>query len=43
MTIEKGAYFALISKALGHPNLEVTPRYLDLNVDEVSTSLRDFL
>ena len=41
--LDKGANLALISKALGHANLEVTTQYLDLDVDEVATNLRDFL
>ncbi len=39
----KGASIALISKALGHSNLEVTTQYLDLDVNEVATNLRDYL
>lgn len=39
----KGANIALISKSLSHSNLAVTTQYLDLDVDEVATSLRDFL
>ena len=41
--LNKGADVALISKALGHSNLAVTTRYLDLDLEEVATSLRDFL
>lgn len=41
--LNKGANIALISKALGHSDLAVTTQYLDLDVDEVATSLRDFL
>lgn len=41
--LNKGANIALISKALGHSNLEVTTQYLDLDVDEVAASLRDYL
>ncbi|MER2008973.1 MAG: site-specific integrase [Psychrobacillus sp.] len=41
--LNKGASIALISKALGHSNLEVTTQYLDLDVEEVATNLRDFL
>ncbi|PKH11468.1 site-specific integrase [Planomicrobium sp. MB-3u-38] len=41
--LNKGADVALISKALGHSNLAVTTRYLDLDIEEVATSLRDFL
>lgn len=41
--LEKGANVALISKALGHANLEVTTQYLDLDVDEVAGNLRGFL
>ncbi|MGB6779751.1 MAG: site-specific integrase [Planococcus citreus] len=41
--LNKGADVALISKALGHSNLAVTTRYLDLDIEEVATSLRNFL
>lgn len=41
--LNKGANIALISKALGHSNLEVTTQYLDLDVEEVASNLRDFL
>lgn len=41
--LNKGANIAIISKALGHANLEVTTQYLDLDIDEVSNSLREFL
>lgn len=41
--LEQGASVALISKALGHADLEVTTRYLDLDVNEVAENLRDFL
>ncbi|RPJ97401.1 site-specific integrase [Rummeliibacillus sp. TYF005] len=41
--LEKGASIALISKALGHSDLAVTTQYLDLDVEEVATNLRDFL
>ncbi|WP_313891667.1 site-specific integrase [Psychrobacillus sp.] len=41
--LNKGASVALISKALGHSDLGVTAQYLDLDVEEVATSLRDFL
>lgn len=40
---DKGANVALISKALGHSDLSVTTQYLDLEVDEVADSLRDYL
>ncbi|WP_404467238.1 tyrosine-type recombinase/integrase [Planococcus rifietoensis] len=39
----KGADIALISKALGHSNLAVTTQYLDLDIEQVSNSLRNFL
>lgn len=39
----KGANVALISKALGHANLAVTTQYLDLEIDEVAESLKDYL
>lgn len=41
--LDKGANIALISKALGHSNLAITTQYLDLDVEEVATSLRDYL
>jgi site-specific recombinase XerD len=41
--LNKGANLALISKALGHSNLAVTTQYLDLDEEEVVTSLRAFL
>ncbi|WP_313236130.1 tyrosine-type recombinase/integrase [Sporosarcina ureae] len=41
--LNKGASIALISKALGHSDLAVTTQYLDLDIDEVATNLRDFL
>ncbi|MEL3961907.1 site-specific integrase [Lysinibacillus endophyticus] len=41
--LSSGASIPLISKALGHSNLEVTTQYLDLDVDEVSNSLREYL
>ncbi|QUG42640.1 site-specific integrase [Psychrobacillus sp. INOP01] len=41
--LDKGASIVLISKALGHSDLAVTTQYLDLDVEEVATNLRDFL
>ncbi|WP_427137343.1 tyrosine-type recombinase/integrase [Psychrobacillus psychrodurans] len=41
--LEAGASIAIISKALGHSNLAITTQYLDLNVEEVASSLREFL
>lgn len=41
--LEKGASVPLISKALGHSDLAVTTQYLDLNVDEVANSLKEYL
>ncbi|ANU21638.1 integrase [Planococcus plakortidis] len=41
--LEKGASVALISKALGHSDLAVTTQYLDLDVEEVATDLRNYL
>jgi len=41
--LNKGANIALISKALGHSDLGVTTQYLDLDVDQVATDLREFL
>lgn len=40
---DKGASIALISKALGHSDLAVTTQYLDLDVEEVASDLRDYL
>lgn len=41
--LNKGASIALISKALGHSNLEVTTQYLDLDMEEVAKDLREYL
>lgn len=41
--LDAGASIAIISKALGHSDLGVTTQYLDLDVEEVATSLRDYL
>jgi len=41
--LDAGASIAIISKALGHSDLAVTTQYLDLDVEEVATSLRDYL
>ncbi|AMQ05214.1 tyrosine-type recombinase/integrase [Sporosarcina psychrophila] len=41
--LEKGASIALISKALGHSDLAVTTQYLDLDVEEVASDLREYL
>lgn len=41
--LNKGANLALISKALGHSDFAVTTQYLDLDVEEVASNLRDFL
>lgn len=41
--LDKGASVPLISKALGHSDLAVTTQYLDLNVEEVARSLKDYL
>lgn len=41
--LDKGANIALISKALGHSDLAVTTQYLDLDIEEVASNLRDFL
>lgn len=41
--LDKGANIALISKALGHSDLGVTTQYLDIDTDEVASSLREFL
>ncbi len=40
---DKGASIALISKALGHSDLAVTTQYLDLDIEEVAISLRDYM
>ena len=39
----KGASIAIISKALGHSDLAVTSQYLDLDVEEVASNLREYL
>jgi len=41
--LDAGASIAIISKALGHSDLGVTTQYLDLDVEEVATNLREFL
>lgn len=41
--LDKGASVPLISKALGHSDLAVTTQYLDLNIEEVSNSLKQYL
>lgn len=41
--LNKGANIALISKALSHSNLAVTTQYLDLDISEVSSNLREYL
>lgn len=41
--LDRGANIALISKALGHSDLDVTTRYLHLDKEEVLKSLRDYL
>ncbi|WP_391116880.1 tyrosine-type recombinase/integrase [Psychrobacillus sp. L3] len=41
--LEKGASVPLISKALGHSDLAVTTQYLDLDIEEVSNSLKQYL
>ncbi|MCS0788233.1 site-specific integrase [Cytobacillus firmus] len=41
--LDRGASIALISKALGHSDLAVTTQYLDLDIEEVASNLRDFL
>lgn len=41
--LNKGASVALISKALGHSDLAVTTQYLDLDVEEVATTLREYI
>ena len=40
--MERGCHIALISKALGHSDLAVTTQYLDLDIEEVANSLRDY-
>lgn len=40
--LKKGASVALISKALGHSDLKTTTQYLDLELQEVSQSLREY-
>ncbi|GGA36084.1 tyrosine-type recombinase/integrase [Psychrobacillus lasiicapitis] len=41
--LNKGANVALISKALGHSDLGVTTQYLDLDVEQVASDLREYL
>jgi site-specific recombinase XerD len=41
--LNQGANIALISKALGHGDLEVTTRYLHLDKEEVTDRLRGYL
>lgn len=41
--LDKGANIVLISKALGHGDIAVTTRYLHLDKEEVSDSLRQYL
>lgn len=41
--LNRGASVALISHALGHSNLDVTSKYLSLDIDEIADSLRDYL
>ena len=41
--LDKNANIALISKALGHSDLDVTTRYLHLDKEEVEKSLRQYL
>lgn len=41
--LEKGSSITIISKALGHSDLAVTTQYLDLDVEEVASDLRDYL
>ena len=40
---DNGASIAIISKALGHSDLAVTTQYLDIDVEEVAASLREYL
>lgn len=40
---DNGASIAIISKALGHSDLAVTTQYLDIDVEEVASSLREYL
>lgn len=41
--IRKGANAALVAKSLGHSDMSTLQHYLDLSLDEVSNSLRDYL
>ncbi|WP_088006579.1 tyrosine-type recombinase/integrase [Indiicoccus explosivorum] len=41
--LDKGAHIALISKALGHADIEVTTRYLYMDKEDVAENLRDYL
>ena len=41
--LDRGVSVAIISKALGHSNLDVTSQYLDISIEEVTDTLRSFL
>lgn len=41
--LDKGAHITLISKALGHGDIEVTTRYLYMDKEDVAEDLRDYL
>lgn len=41
--VRKKVPLAIISKALGHSSYEVTQRYIEMDVDEVADSLREYL
>lgn len=41
--LKKNVSVALISRALGHSDLGTTTRYLDIDIDTVAESLRDYL
>lgn len=40
---DNGASIAFISKALGHADLAATTFYLDLDIEEVTEDLREYL
>lgn len=41
--LKRGCNVALISKALGHSNIEITTKYLHLDVEEVADELKNYL
>lgn len=41
--LDAGASIAMISKALSHSDLAITTQYLDLDIEEVASNLREYL